>query len=52
VLDLAINGRADMIVTNNLRHISEPAKRSGIAVLDAKTFLITIKQAGLYGTSE
>ncbi len=33
ILDVAINGRVDAIVTNNLRHLAKPAERFGIAVL-------------------
>ena len=33
VLDVAINGDADVIVTNNTRHFREPAERFNIAVL-------------------
>jgi len=45
VLDLAINGRADAIVTNNIRHLREPAARFHIAVLDARMALGTIKSS-------
>jgi putative PIN family toxin of toxin-antitoxin system len=51
LLDLAINGRADMIVTNNLRHLQRPAARFGIEVLDARNALSTIREEGLYGTT-
>ncbi len=37
ILDLAINGSADLIVTANLRNLREPASRFGIEVVEAKT---------------
>ena len=40
VLDIAINGRADVIVTNNLRHFSRAAELFGIAVRTPRSFLI------------
>jgi putative PIN family toxin of toxin-antitoxin system len=40
VLDVAINGQADGIVTSNLRHLHKPAQPFGITVVDARTFLI------------
>ena len=51
VLDLAINGRADVIVTNNLRHLHQPAQSFGIKVVDAKTFIIAIKEAAFNGNA-
>lgn len=33
ILDLAINGQADAIVTNNVKHFRTAAKRYGIAVV-------------------
>ena len=33
VLDTAVNGGADLLVTFNVRHFEEPAKRLGIRVL-------------------
>lgn len=43
VLDLAINGRANVIATRNLRRFSEPARSFGIDAVDAKTLLITMR---------
>jgi predicted nucleic acid-binding protein len=40
VLDVAINGRADAIVTVNLRDFSKAAKIFGIAVLTPRMFLL------------
>jgi putative PIN family toxin of toxin-antitoxin system len=39
VLELAINGKADTIVTNNIRHLRQPAAAFGIDVVDPKTLL-------------
>jgi predicted nucleic acid-binding protein len=47
VLELAINGAADAIVTGNLRHLREPASRFGIAVMDASGFIMMLREAGL-----
>jgi len=33
VLDLAINGRAEALVTYNTKHFLKPGKRSGIAII-------------------
>jgi putative PIN family toxin of toxin-antitoxin system len=33
VLEAAINGRADALITHNVRHFFEPAKRFGLRVL-------------------
>ncbi len=43
VLELAINGRADTIVTNNIRHLRPPAVAFGIDVVDARTLLKNLK---------
>jgi putative PIN family toxin of toxin-antitoxin system len=44
VLDLAINGRADAIIANNIRHLRESAARFRIPVLDARSALVTIRE--------
>jgi len=44
ILELAINGLADVIVTTNLRHLHAPAKRYGIEVVTSQALLITMKQ--------
>ncbi len=44
VLDVAINGRADVIVTANLRDFSKVAKIFGIAVRTPKMFLLEIRK--------
>ena len=51
ILDVAINGSADAIVTSNLRHFVKPAADFGIDVVDAKTILFRIRQRGDYGSS-
>lgn len=43
VLELAINGRADIIVTNDLKHLHQPASRFHIQVLNPGTALSTIR---------
>ncbi len=40
VLDVAINGNADCIVTSNLKHFVEPATQFGVRVLTPREFLI------------
>lgn len=44
VLDLAINGRADAIVTQNAKHFAEPAGRFGIAVLSPGRLLQRVRE--------
>jgi len=44
LLDLAINGYADAIVTNNVRDFRKPVARFDISVWDARTALIIIAQ--------
>jgi len=39
VLDVAINGRVDVIVTHNVKHLHEPGARFGISVLTPGAFL-------------
>jgi putative PIN family toxin of toxin-antitoxin system len=39
VLDVAINGRVDVIVTNNMKHLHEPGARFGISILTPGAFL-------------
>jgi putative PIN family toxin of toxin-antitoxin system len=46
VLELAINGYADHIVTNNLRHLQAPAARFRIQVLNAQNALSKIIEGG------
>jgi putative PIN family toxin of toxin-antitoxin system len=45
VLELAINGRADTIVSNNIRHLRPAARGFGIGVFEAGTILKTLKGA-------
>jgi len=44
VLDLAINGKADAIVTRNMRHFVKPAADFGIEVVEPKAILFRIRQ--------
>jgi len=34
ILDVAINGRVDAIVTHNMKHLEAPGKRLGVTVLN------------------
>lgn len=47
VLDVAINGHADFVVTSNLRHFESPARRFGIRVLNAGQILNEIRREGI-----
>ncbi len=51
VLDLAINGKADAIVTLNLRHFVKPAADFGIDAVDAKTILFRMRKRGDDGSA-
>ncbi len=44
VLDVAINGHADAIVTNNLKDFSPAAERFGIQVMTPRDFLIEFRK--------
>lgn len=44
VLDIAINGQADVIVTNNIRHFRVPARRFEVQVLTPREFLIRLEK--------
>ena len=44
VLDVAINGDADVLVTNNVRDFVMPAARFGIKVLTPAEFLVRIRK--------
>jgi predicted nucleic acid-binding protein len=44
VLDVAINGDADAIVTNNMKDIAPVAERFGIQAQTPREFLIAIKK--------
>lgn len=44
VLDVAINGHADAIVTNNLKDFALAAERFGIQVLTPREFLIAYRK--------
>jgi putative PIN family toxin of toxin-antitoxin system len=46
VLDVAINGRADVIVTNNTKHFREAAERFGLQVLTPAELLTTVRRRG------
>jgi putative PIN family toxin of toxin-antitoxin system len=44
VLDVAINGHADAIVTNNVRHLRDPAKHFGVQVLTPRDLLLAMQK--------
>jgi len=44
VLDVAINGQADAIVTNNIKDFRAAAERFGIQVLPPREFLIAFRK--------
>jgi putative PIN family toxin of toxin-antitoxin system len=46
ILELAINGKADIIATANLRHLQEPALRYNMEATDAPTLLSRIRTGG------
>jgi predicted nucleic acid-binding protein len=44
VLEVAINGRADAIVTNNTKHFREPAKRFRLEVMTPAELLMEFRK--------
>lgn len=44
VLDLAIHGRAEALVTNNTKHFAESGKRFGIPVLSPAELIATMRK--------
>jgi predicted nucleic acid-binding protein len=44
VLDVAINGRADVLTTNNVKDFTQAAKHFGICVLTPREFLMEFKK--------
>lgn len=49
ILDVAINGLADAVVTQNTKHFAAAARRYGIKVLTPVEVLGTIKERGQHG---
>jgi hypothetical protein len=49
VLDLAINGRAEALVTSNKKHFSGAGKRFGIPVLSPADLLEKIREGNQNG---
>jgi putative PIN family toxin of toxin-antitoxin system len=49
ILDLAINGLADALVTNNTKHFIAAGKRFGISVLSPSEFLVVLRKGDQYG---
>jgi predicted nucleic acid-binding protein len=52
VLDVAINGEADAVVTNNIKDFRAAAERFGIQVLTPREFLIAFKKEETHHASE
>jgi putative PIN family toxin of toxin-antitoxin system len=46
VLDVAINGRADVVVTQNIKHFATAARRYGIKVLSPSEMLEALREKG------
>ena len=44
ILDVAINGRADALVTQNAKHFTEPGNQYGIHVLSPIELLMTLRK--------
>ena len=49
ILDLAINGLADALITNNTKHFVAAGKRFGVSVLSPSEFLMLVRKGDLYG---
>jgi putative PIN family toxin of toxin-antitoxin system len=47
VLDVAINGQAEVIATNNRRHFEEAARQFGIRVSSPRELLIELRSRGI-----
>ena len=47
ILDVAINGRADALVTQNAKHFKTPGKRYGIYVLSPVELLTALQKGGI-----
>lgn len=52
VLDVAINGQADVVVTNNVKDFAPTARRFGIKVLTPRDFLTEIRKGGFHHAGE
>ena len=52
VLDVAINGQADAVVTNNIKDFREAAERFGIQVLTPRDFLVAFRKGESHHASE
>jgi predicted nucleic acid-binding protein len=49
ILDLAINGQAEALVTSNTKHFAGTAKRLGISVLSPRELLEKIREGNQDG---
>ena len=47
LIDVAINGHADAVVTNNVKHFLSAAERFRIPVLTPREFLIELRKRGV-----
>jgi putative PIN family toxin of toxin-antitoxin system len=52
VLDVAINGRADTVVTNNVKDFKQAARHFGIKVRTPRELLMEIRDGGFYNATE
>ena len=52
VLDVAINGQADAVVTNNIKDFRTAAERFGIQVLTPRDFLVAFRKGESHHASE
>lgn len=52
VLDVAINGRADIVVTNNVKDFAPAAAAFGIGVQTPRQFLTEFRKGGFYHADE
>ena len=52
VLDVAINGRADVVVTNNVKDFKQAAGHFGIKVRTPRELLMEIREGGSYHATE
>jgi hypothetical protein len=48
VLDVAINGQAEVIATNNRKHFEQTARQFGILVSRPKELLIELRSRGTH----
>ena len=49
ILDVAINGRADALVTNNAKHFVAAGRKFGISVMSPREFLKMLRKGDQHG---